>query len=195
MAAINNWTLNDFSEAIKSQMQKSGVKLSAFEQADKSIREYYSHLAVNDDGEDSKVYEATAKEFNDAVANCINNILTQIKSEINEIIRSYTNGAKENGAQLYDVVDEYTNGQLTKSKYGYDDNNDGQITDQELEYEFVAGIPRPNGAQNEDTMYVYNNGQLSEIVTGYDENEDGYLDGNEITYLEKVDNNERQFGL
>ena len=187
MGAIQNFTLADFKAAVMGEVSNGNVQISSAEQADKSIREYFNNLAVRDDGENPNEYETDFAEFKESVGNCVKNILTSIQDGANQITKAFTGGAKESGAQLYDIVDEYTNGELTKSTFGFDDNNDGQITGEEKYYEFQAGVPRANGAQNEDTMNVYEDGKLTEVITGYDENHDGFRDGDEITSREKVD--------
>lgn len=110
---------------------------------------------------------------------------------------------KPNGAQNWDTLQQYQNGNLVNLKEGIDENTDSTLTGNEVQFtnneDAQTGIleygnytvftpsQKTSGAIDYATVQRFENGKLVEVIEGFDDNNDGTLTGDEIENKRRMD--------
>ena len=180
MGAIQNYSFNDFINAIKNQLgQESAEKI---EQNSSKFKSIFDIAARSDGGENAEILEEDYQGFKNLVDSTVvafNNMFEKGKDALKQMEFIPGNSkTKENGALSPDKIKEYENGDLVRIVTGFDENGDGQLTGNEVDTDLTAGNWRTkqNGALTPDVVKEYENGKLVKEKEGFDENENGWID-------------------
>jgi hypothetical protein len=183
MAAINNYSIQDFSDNVKAKLNVASQDSNL--SVDDKIQEYFQNLAQNDGGENPNEYEATRSEFMNAVKNCVDMVTSFVKDTAQNFTEFIAGNSKtkKNGSLTPDEVHIYENGNLTKVTTGFDYDDSKTIEGNEVYTEFIAGNSKTkqNGAITPDRENFYDlNGNLIDSIEGFDDNGNHQIDPDEI---------------